>query len=405
MNANLHAPSSSKPPVKPSPPRRSILLAVCLLLIAAACVFLSWRQATRPGTTHYLKGMEYASARQFEKAEQQWQLGVKEDPGSAECYEQLGILYTEVRRYADAEECYKKATANAPDRGALFLALARVQQTRDDLKSAAASAERAAQLLPENPEAMGEFGLLAARQKRRPVALAALRKAHELRPSDTRYLLALCNLEMDAMDMVQTERDLAPYMKAHPDDAQAAYMMAVIYNQKPRTPENVRTALDYARRAQPGMRSGDPRAFVLMGQLLLASNKPAEALRDYETAAKIAPQAEDVLHGLVDCYGRLGQTKKADTVAARLQAATARHDRISHLKHVMGFNHFDTTSGLELARLEDEDGNQKMALRYYMQLVRQSPKDPRARATLVAFLRRAGRPDMAQRAAQPDFIP
>lgn len=405
MNANLHAPASPESSGKPPPSRRPVLLAVCLLLIAAACVFLSWRQATRPGTTHYLKGMEYASAQKFDQAQQEWLLGVREDPGSAECYEQLGILYTEVRRYADAEECYKKATANAPDRGALFLALARVQQIQGELKPAAISAERAAQLLPENPDAVGEFGLLAARQKRRPVALAALRKAHELRPKDTRYLLAMVNLEMDAMDMAQAERDLAPYMQAHPDDAQAAYMMAVIYNQKPRTPENIRAALDYARRARPGMQPGDPRAYVLIGQLLLASNKLAEALQTYLTGAKIAPQAEDVLHGLVDCYGRLGQTKQADAVAARLQAATARHDRISHLKHVMGFNHFDTVSGLELARLEEEDGRSQAALRYYMQLVRQSPKDPRSRAALVAFLRRAGRPDMAQRAARPDFIP
>lgn len=405
MNANLHAPSSSKPPVKPSPPRRSILLAVCLLLIAAACVFLSWRQATRPGTTHYLKGMEYASAQKFDQAQQEWLLGVREDPGSAECYEQLGLLYTEVRRYADAEECYKKATANAPDRGALFLALARVQQIRGDLKAAAANAERAAQLLPDNPEAVGEYGMLAARQKRRPVALRALRKAHDLRPGDTRYLLAMVNLEMDAMDMAQAERDLAPYMQAHSDDAQAAYMMAVIYNQKPRTPENVRIALDYARRSRPGMRPSDPRAYVLIGQLLLASNKPTEALQAYSLGAKIAPQAEDVLHGLLDCYNRLGQTRQADAVAVRLQAATARHDRIGHLKHVMGFNHFDTTSGLELARLEEEDGRRQTALGYYMQLVRQSPKDPRTRAALVAFLRRSGRPDMAQKAARPDFIP
>jgi Flp pilus assembly protein TadD len=93
------------------------------------------------------------------------------------------------------------------------------------------------------------------------------------------------------------------------------------------------------------------------------------------------------------------------SVAAVLQKVLARHDRINHLTYVMAFDHQNTSAGLELAHLEEEEGRYSQARAFYEQLVRQAPNDPRLRQALAGFYQRMGSPDKARRARQPQFIP
>lgn len=386
---------------------RSRFLAVVLLLAGLAAVGYSvwfWKQQTRPGMAHYLKGMDYAAARHYRQAEREWLLGVKEDPASPQCYESLGDLYMQVRHPSEAAATYAAATRLSPQDGLLAMKLARADQVQGDVKDAASAAERAAKLLPNNAEAVGLYGLLAAKLKNKPEALAALRHASHLRPDDQRFLMGVVTLEMDGLDMQGAERDLSPYAQTHPHDGEICYMMAVIYNQKPRTQHNLQAALEYAQRAQIAM-PHDKRIYNVLGQLYLDLNQPDDALRIYSVGRDLAPNNEDILHGLVVCYTRLGDSNKAASLAVELQKATARHNRIDYLTHAMGFNHLNTNAGLELARLEEEDGRDDLALAYYTQLVRQSPHDPGTHPALAQFLKRAGRPDLARQALRPDFMP
>ena len=132
----------------------------------------------------------------------------------------------------------------------------------------------------------------------------------------------------------------------------------------------------------------DARAYTLLGQLYLDSDRVQDALRVYTAGRRIAPNSEGMLRGLMDCYTRLGQTNEAASVSATFQQMLARHDRISHLTHVMGFNHHNTTAGLELAKLVEADGRYAQARTYYEQLARQAPNDPRTRRALAGFYER-----------------
>lgn len=386
--------------------RRRLPLTICLLLVIGAGIYLFsfWQQWSRPGKRHYLRGLDAAAAQNYKGAEQEWLWGTREDPRYAGNFQRLGDLYGELRRYSESASSYAAAVKLDAANGEVWLRLSKMQQLLNNKQDALQSAQRAAELLPQDARALGQYGIMAAKQYKRPEALAALQRAHRMVPSNTDFLFALINVEMDQMDLAAAERDLIPFLQAHPTNGEACYLMAVFNHQKPRTPENIAAALTYARRAMPGMLQ-DTRGYLLLGSLYLEAQNPQRALRVYGAGYRVHPHAEGIIRGLVDCYQQMGDTRNAARYADMLQRANARHDRIRHLEQVMGFDHFDTRSGLELARLEEEEGDSTKALVYYQQLLRQSPQNGITRRALVDCLNRMGQTEMAAQAARPDFIP
>jgi protein O-GlcNAc transferase len=379
--------------------------ALWLAAISAAAVYglWFWWQYAHPGMTHYRQGMDYAAAHQWDMAEREWQQGIKEDPTFPGCYEKLGDLYQEGRNYPAAAAKYAAAAKLSPRDGTLFLRLARVQQKINDVQAAAAAARRAAALLPGDADANSLYGELARQIGDMPEALAATRRARNLQPDDPTILHALVLLELDTLDMAGAERDLTPWLQAHPDDAEACYSMGVVYNHKPRTPDNLQAGMDYARRAVAGL-PRNPQAYVVLGQFYLDAKRPKDALQTYLAIAGSQPNNEAILNSLVDCYNRLARPDQAGKVAARLKIVGVRHQRINSLKRALNINPSNVDAGLELPRLEEEDGDREAAHADYVRILRQAPNDPRTHAGLAAFYRRAGRPDIAERAEDLDYM-
>ncbi len=379
---------------------------VCLLIVLVACGFLwhSWRQDNRPGRIHLRRGEEFAAAHAYPQAEKEWLLGIKEDPTFPDSYVQIGDLCAQAQRWPQAEKCYTTALKYAPKDGSVWLKLAGVEQQSDRNLQAQAAARRATQLLPNSMDAARLYGVLAASNQDYPNAVASLRRAHQMNPNDRVAVLALTQTEMDASDMRGAERDVALYLRSHPEDPFACYLMAIIDNEKPQTPDTLRQGIDLAQHALPGM-TGDSRIYVLLGQLYLRSHRPMDALRIYQQGIHRFPNNKQIMNGLMDGFRAVGDTQAVAYMGEQLQKATERHDRIEHLKDVMGFNPHNISAGLELARLEEEDSNTQLAQATYFMLVHTAPQDPRPRAALAAFYLRLGRPDLAKQAAKPNFVP
>ena len=379
-----HTPRS-QPTVPPRGPRRALVLLLLLITVAALGVAAwSWRQSSRPGAAHLRAGEEAAAAHQDAQAEQEWRQGVQEDPGFADNHAQLGDLYLRELRFPEAAAEYQAAAKLTPDDWTLYLRLHRAALGAHDPQAALAAIRRASELRPDDADAAGLYGLLAARMQNRPAALSALRRAHQLKPGDADYALELARQEMDSLDMAGAERDLNGFLKTHPDDGEANRLLALLYKQKPPTPENIRAALalaDRARRALPD----SPDVYLLLGQLRLAAGQTAAALQSFQTAQTLNPEAEEILSGLVTCYTRLHDTRRAAAAAASLQALTARSDQLEHLKTAVRRNPADNASRLALARLEEESGDLPGAAGYYLEAVRHAPGDPRAQSALAAF--------------------
>ncbi len=386
--------------------RDRLLIAFSALALVVACVYIgwSWKAWTQPGMRYYEQGMDYAAAKHYDLAEQAWITGTQKDPRAWQCYAQLGALYDQAKHPAQAAYAYDAATKIVPDSGDLFLSLERAQTAAGNLDAAYAAAKRATALLPNSAAAAGDYGLLASGKHRDMDAIASLHHALSLDPGSAKYLIALVALEISNLDLTRAESDLAPYLKAHPEDYQGHYYMAVILNQKPRTPDNVRRGIEQAELALPHM-IHDPHGYNLIGLLFLAAGRTEAAYRAFLEGYKIDPHSQAMLHGLLDCDIRRGDTKEAALIGTRLEMEATRANQIDHLKHVLGYNHKDTASMLELARLYEQTGRRQEAFGLFVQSLHETPNDARIRPAFSAFLLRSKQPAMAKQILRPDFMP
>ncbi len=338
------------------------------------------------------------------QAEQEWLTGIREDPDLPQCYVRLGDLYMQQKRFPEADAQYTAASKLTPDDGALFFKMHFAALAVGDTARARAAAKRAADLLPNDADAVGQYGMLESHNDNVPAALTALRRAHALRPDDPDFFHELVLREMTSGNYPAAEQLLLPWLQAHSQDAWACHLTAVVYEKKPPTPQTLQTALGYEERARRGL-PGDLRVYITLGQLYLALNRPQDALQAYQAGLRLEPTSGLMLHGLMTCYLRLGQPQQAAAAAARLQTTTTLINRIAHLQDTLKLSPKDIAAGLELAHLEEVDNNPNGAQGYYLQMLRVAPHDASTRAALAAFYRRHHQAALARQVEQSDFVP
>ena len=400
-------PSGKTPPAPHRNTKRDrLVLVVSTLALVAACAYIgwSWKTWTSPGMYYYEKGMDYAAAKHYDLAENAWVTGVRKDPKAWQCYEQLGAMYAEAKHPAQAALAYEAATKIEPKNGDLFLGLERARSAEGNLPAAFAAARQASVLLPDSEAAVGDYGLLGSKTSHDTEALVALRRALALAPGSAKYLIPMVSLEVAELDPTRAENDLAPYLKAHPEDYQGHYYMAVICNLKPRTPENLRLGIEQAELALPHMLH-DPHGYSVIGDLFLAAGRPQAAYQAFMAGFKIDPHSQQMLHGLLYSDTRMGDTKEADLIAARLEQEAARDNQMEHLKHVLGFNHKDTAAVLELAKLYEGTERKRQTFDLFVQATREMPGNLEVRSAFSAFLLRSKQPAMAKQVLHTTFVP
>lgn len=411
------SPMSSRPKTRPhvvsSPtlarPRKTlytVLIALCLAagLAAAGYSLWLWHQSSRPGAVRYLSGLDYANARQYGHARNEWLHGVEEDPTYPQCWVQLGDFYAQANDYAKGAVYYQGASRLLPDDGLVFYHLGLMKQGLGETEAAAAAAQHAVKLLPGNAQVQALYGTLEGELNNRAAALSAMREANKLSPNTPEIVQELARQEINVYDFVGAERDLIPYVQTHPQDAETNYLMALIAVQKPSAPENLSAGLEYARRALRSMPT-DLRMLGALGGLYLRADQPSSALPIYVKGQRLSPTSEVMLLGLVNSYSRLGRTREASIVGAELKQSNLRHNDIRRLVFAVKQNPRDRTSGLRLAQLQEADGEFLPAQLEYDRLIRQYPQDARLRVALASFLRRRGRQDLARQAESPNFAP
>jgi tetratricopeptide (TPR) repeat protein len=407
MKRMMHHPDRQMPLSQALKTKRlkSLLFSLCLVggVLAIGYLVWFWLQWHRPGMRYYVAGMKAMASNKPFVAEQLWLQGVKRDPRFYGCYEQLGLLYGEIFRYPQATYYLKQAADLNPNDGELQLELARAAHQEGRMDIAEAAAKRAMTLLPNNPEAVGGYGMIEAELHNREKAIWALRQAYHLK-KDSRFLIAMVANEMDDLQLDQAEKDLTPYLQQHPNDPNACYLMGVLYEHKPHTPFNLRKAMAYAILAGKGM-PNDVRPYTLLGRLLSEAGFPKKALRVYLAGSAIAPNDNGILNGLLECYRLLGDRQHERAVAQQYQKVLQWRNDVDQLIHQMQFNPHDVDSGLRLAHTEELLGDYAKALEYYELMVEQDPTNKRTRAALIDYCKRHHLTKLAKRLADPDYVP
>lgn len=322
----------------------------------------------------------------------------------------LGDFYAEAQKWPDAVRNYGTAAKLLPDDGPAWLKLARAEQSVGDTKAALDAARRAARLRPQDADAQSLDGHLESDLNKasdlydKSTGLAAMRRANALRPNDSAIVRELAQQEINVRDFASAERDLAPFAQAHPQDAEAAYLMAVIALAKPPSPANLQTGLHYAQIAA-GAEPTDPDCQSVLGQLYLNARQPDRALPVYQAAVRANPTSEKILFGLVTACTRLGNPKAAAAWSTVFHQMALRHNDLRHLVLLLKATPNDLAARLRYAALLTDDAQFRPAQVQYERCVREHPRDPRTHPALAAFFKHLGFPDEARKAARPDYVP
>ncbi len=399
-------PKTAPPPTAPARRFSRPLVALCLALGLAAVGYSAWfwHQSARPGRTFYSEGLDAASAKQFGRAVDAWRKGTEQDPTFAQNWLMLGDLYAAARQWPTALPYYGTAAKLLPDDGLTWLKLARTEQAVGDSKAALDAARRAARLRPQDADAQSLDGHLESDVHQNGLGLAAMRRANALRPNDSEIVRELAQQEVNVRDIDGAERDLAPFAQAHPQDAEAAYLMGVIALAKPPSPSNLQTGLHYAQIAAAAEPT-DADCQSVLGQLYLNNRQPDRALPVYQAAVRANPTSEKILFGLVTAFTRLGNPKAAAAWSTVFHQTALRHNDLRHLETFLQLTPGDLAARLRYARLLTDDAQFRPAQVQYERCVRDFPRDPRTHPALAAFFNRLGFPDEARKAARPDYVP
>jgi tetratricopeptide (TPR) repeat protein len=193
--------------------------------------------------------------------------------GDAATYAELGEVYADAGRCAEAVESYARAVALRPDDPMLYARLGQVRRSIGDLPGARAALQRAVELHSANAALQDELGQVLAACGEMESALAAYRAAVSLDPQCAAYHRRLGALLRDCGDI---------------DGAAAA----------------LRAALE--------LRPESAETYGELAELLWRTGDTEQALDAYRRAHALAPDSPEHTRALGLAYSRLGRTRDAE---------------------------------------------------------------------------------------------
>jgi tetratricopeptide (TPR) repeat protein len=130
------------------------------------------------------EAQNYFSARQYDKAGENYQKILQQDQNNALVLANLATIEVEQNKLDDAEKHIKAALAQNPDDAYDLSILGHIQFLREKYDDALDTLSRAARLDPQNPEIENYLGVTLAQKGLRAQAETVLRKAIQLDPND-----------------------------------------------------------------------------------------------------------------------------------------------------------------------------------------------------------------------------
>jgi predicted CXXCH cytochrome family protein len=131
---------------------------------------------------------------QFDSALAHYHTAIRLDPEFLPARVNLGNLYNQMGRNADAERVFREAVARAPRNGELHYSLGLVLAEEQRLNEAAAELGRAARLLPDRPRVQYNYALALQGTGKAKEAEAMLLNAYHLNAQDADVVYALALL-------------------------------------------------------------------------------------------------------------------------------------------------------------------------------------------------------------------
>jgi len=141
----------------------------------------------RQAAVHLLKGRIFRATGQSELAIAEIQRAIALDPLNVSAYTNLALVYSDVRRPADAEQAYLQAVHIRPSYFPAYANLGVFYQQRGELAKALEPMSLAVKLAPDNADAHNSLGALFYFMERFDDALAEYGKSLDVRPTALAY--------------------------------------------------------------------------------------------------------------------------------------------------------------------------------------------------------------------------
>ena len=274
---------------------------------ARAFPFLAYSVKLDPGLPEAQAALAamYRSAGFPEEARKRLDLAVRDAPGRADFWHDLGQVEGGADTYAAASEhALARAVALAPANGTYRLDLAEQEAANGHDGAAEADYRRVAAASPGDADALSRLGgfLLDSSQSpaRSREAESLLRRALARDPSNTYARFKLGRLALDRGDAAAAAADLRAVVARSPDIPEAWYGLGMALERTGDAPQAAR-ALAVSRRLQQAfqdraatqeriaLRPKDAALRLRMARLYAGDGQYAKALYEYQAASHLAP--------------------------------------------------------------------------------------------------------------------
>ena len=196
----------------------------------------------------------------------------------------LGDAYFKKGKVDKAEENYLLALAAQKDNADAILGLAKVSQSRGDIKATLGYLSQARELAGNSPELLYKVGVAALELRVFDEAQTALEQAVKLKPDESTYLTALGATWLKKPDLFAAEQVFRRALELQPDNAQAQmYLGYVLYKQKKFS--EAKGHLEKTIKAD----SSAPEPFYYLGLIAQEENEDQRAVALLEKAIQVSP--------------------------------------------------------------------------------------------------------------------
>ena len=270
--------------------------------------------------------------RDFVTAENKLKHIVSDDDTNYRAWFDLGYLYTETGRNAEAIAAYHKSIADKPDLFESNLNLG-ILLGETGSQEAETYLRAATKLKPSDvPEKGWERAWLSLAHmlegKNPEDAVAAYREAAKLRPDDTEPHLAAGLFFEKQNRFADAEREYQQVVDLNPKSAEGMAGLVNVYTKTQRLPEAEKMLRRYLE-----LNPENETAHVQLGRVLAIRNDAAGARAEYEAALKLAPNDAEAQRELAALDLADGRYPEA---AQRYQTLVQKHPTDPELHHALG---------------------------------------------------------------------
>lgn len=244
-------------------------------------------------------------------------------PGSTATYEfgrnnlSFGSVFYERGYYPQAEEFFRQALRDDPSSAEAFYGIGSVYLQQHKIKEARENFEHAIKLhvaYPGTlPNAWNNLGILSAREGDADSAIVDFQRALEIDPAHSVALLNLGNAYRQKRDWATARSTLERAVALNPDDPEANYALGMVYAQL----NDTHLAHKYLTKAL-AIRPVYPEALNNLGILYLRTGRTQEAIDSFQESIRLTPEYDQSYLNLAKVYEIEGDREKARAVLLQL---------------------------------------------------------------------------------------